>query len=260
MTEQADLISVAAEILREAGDIADHITIVGGLAPNLLVPDPVLAENHVGTTDIDFGLAIALDPTDAADYTAIESALRKLDFAPRGPSSPSRWMSAEGTVIDFLCGIPRGYQERDLVNVTEHLAACAFPAVPLAALDREKVDLPLPGGGTIGAWVAGVGAFVALKVDALNSRGKPRDAYDIVWILRAWSGGPDAAAATVATSEIAQHPLWTGRLPLLRSTFNSPGARGAALYGAFADTGADESARRSVEAMTTVLAFSDALA
>jgi hypothetical protein len=260
MTEQESLISIAAEILREIGEVADHVTIVGGLSPSLLVPDPFSLDPHAGTVDIDFGLSITLDASDAAYYAPIDAALRKLNFKPRGTQTPDRWVSDDGAVIDFICGIPRGYQERDLVNVTDDLAACAFPAAPLAAIDREKIDLHVTGGDTIGAWVAGLGAFVALKLDALNSRGKPRDAYDIVWILRAWGGGPEAAAATVSASAIAEHPLWTGRVTLLRSAFGSPEGRGSALYAAFVESDTEETARRSTEAMTTVLAFCDALA
>jgi len=156
--------------------------------------------------------------------------------------------------MDFLCGMPRGFRELSLVYVTEELAACAFPATPLAARDRQEVEL-IVDGAPVRVWVAGIGAFVALKVDALRIRGQARDAYDIVWILRAWDGGPEAAAQAVSVSSIASDPAWTGRVEILHSLFETPESLGSTRYADFFAASGDEPTMRAAEASVTVQTF-----
>jgi len=43
----------------------------------------------------------------------------------------------------------------------------------------------------------GLVGFLVAKGAAPVGRDKPKDAYDIVWLLENWPGGPEAAAATV---------------------------------------------------------------
>ena len=43
--------------------------------------------------------------------------------------------------------------------------------------------------------VTGPPALLTAKIDALHGRDKPKDAYDIVWLIESWPGGPAAAAS-----------------------------------------------------------------
>ncbi len=48
--------------------------------------------------------------------------------------------------------------------------------------------------------VAGLTSWLCLKADAIMRRDKPKDAYDVVWVITAL--GPEAAAALVAASPL----------------------------------------------------------
>lgn len=48
--------------------------------------------------------------------------------------------------------------------------------------------------------VTGLLGFLGAKTAALTGRDKPKDAYDIVWILENWPGGPAAAATAIRDS------------------------------------------------------------
>jgi hypothetical protein len=76
------------------------------------------------------------------------------------------------------------------------LSAIITPGLQLAQEEREEILLegrtlkgervsrPIP--------VCGPGAFVVLKALAFNDRGEPKDAFDLVYVLRRWPGGiPD---------------------------------------------------------------------
>jgi hypothetical protein len=61
-TTTADLlVAEAANVVRALGFAAQHVVLIGGLVPGLLVPvlDPGI-EPHVGTADIDLCLSVAL--------------------------------------------------------------------------------------------------------------------------------------------------------------------------------------------------------
>lgn len=44
-------------VATKLGDMLDHVVVVGGLVPSLLVDQPSAGEAHVGTADLDVGLA-----------------------------------------------------------------------------------------------------------------------------------------------------------------------------------------------------------
>jgi hypothetical protein len=79
----------------------------------------------------------------------------------------------------------------------------------------------------------GPAGFLAAKASALKSRDKPKDAYDIVWLLEAWPGGPAQAAAAVRA-----RPVW-GRseiehaLTILVDQFRDIDSAGACAYAEF---------------------------
>lgn len=91
------------------GDLMDDLVVVGGLVPSLLVEqeagDPAL-DRHVGTMDLDIGLAAAL--LDQGRYREISDRLRRSGFAPdeneSGRPTRQRWKfeAHEKVTIDFL--------------------------------------------------------------------------------------------------------------------------------------------------------------
>lgn len=210
------LVAEAADIIRALGFAAEHVVLIGGLVPGLLVPvlDPGL-EPHIGTADIDLCLSIALVEGATETYERIETVLKRLDFAEGDVSF--RWQRRTGLAltIEFFCPAnesrPAGRVFRPAAavnpvgkhNLGGHLSALALDAGEILTTDVEVVrrEVVLPGNkGTITAdlRVTGPVAFLVAKSQALvgpSARDKPKDAYDIVWLIESWPGGPSAAAA-----------------------------------------------------------------
>lgn len=68
--------------------------------------------------------------------------------------------------------------------------------------------------------VANLAPFVALKADAYLDRRKPKDAYDLVYVLRWWPGGPGAAAVAVAASPVATDPFLASAVSQVAGDFS----------------------------------------
>ena len=63
------------------------------------------------------------------------------------------------------------------------------------------IELPDGGGKTRQEFrVAGPGAYLAAKADALRRRDKNKDAYDVVWLIESWPGGQRGLAAEIRRS------------------------------------------------------------
>ena len=119
--------------------------------------------------------------------------------------------------VEFFCpagdGRPSGRMFRPKAadnpiakqNFGPRLAAIALDAGHVIGDDvvvvQREVELPDDGGRTMFDFrVTGVLGFIVAKVGALVGRDKPKDAYDIVWILENWHGGPAGVAAAIASS------------------------------------------------------------
>jgi len=88
--------STCLYIATKLGDLMQDLVVVGGLAPSLLVDQenhPAGADRHVGTTDLDVGLAVAL--LDEGRYTTLSDRLRRAGFEPdendQGNFTRQRW-------------------------------------------------------------------------------------------------------------------------------------------------------------------------
>ena len=63
-------------VATKLGDLADHTVVVGGLVPSLLIDAP--SDAHVGTLDLDVGLALAV--FDHKRYQELAERLRQAGF------------------------------------------------------------------------------------------------------------------------------------------------------------------------------------
>ena len=74
----------AAGLLKSIGMAAHHVILIGGSVPGLLVPElyPGI-EPHLGTTDLDFCLSIAITEGETAEYERIEQGLKQAGFEPQ---------------------------------------------------------------------------------------------------------------------------------------------------------------------------------
>ena len=189
-------------IATKLGDLRDGFVIVGGLVPSLIVPQaemPAGKPLHIGTMDVDLGLAIAI--LDEQRYHELCERLRSAGFQPdrndEGRPTNQRWrIESEGrtVTVDFL--IPATLEtDRGgaLRNLEEGFAAIITPGLELAFEDRRLVTLA---GETLRhekasreVWVCEAGAFTVLKALAFDGRGENKDAYDLIYMLQNYGTG-----------------------------------------------------------------------
>jgi len=88
--------STCLYVATKLGDLADETVVVGGLVPSLLVDQGHLPEGtelHVGTLDLDVGLALAV--VDEERYHTLAERLRGAGFSPdrneQGRPVRQRW-------------------------------------------------------------------------------------------------------------------------------------------------------------------------
>lgn len=94
--------------------------------------------------------------------------------------------------------------------------------------------------------VAGLAPWLCLKADAIMRRDKPKDAYDVVWLIDAL--GPERAtgmilASPLLTSEMASEVL-SQLKRLVTDQFRDTAAAGSAMYASFLGADSGEGKRR----------------
>jgi len=232
-------------VATKLGDLMDDVVAVGALVPSLLIEQNQAATGfspHVGTMDLDLGLAFAL--IEERRYEAITERLRRAGFEPdtneQGKITRQRWRISQPPVtVDFLIETKDAETRAGrLKDIEEDFAAIIAPGLNLAFKDRQKVTLR---GRTIldeeaerDVWVCGPGAFVVLKALAFHLRGENKDASDLYYVVRNYGGG--VADVTARLKPLLSDQSAKAALEYLRSDFNnreSTGPRRVAqfLYG-----------------------------
>src|SRR5512135_846879 len=100
--------STCLYLATKLGDLMPELVVVGGLVPPLLIDQENLPENvtpHVGTLDLDLGLAFAL--VGEQRYQEVAARLRNARFSPdtneEGKPIRQRWRISDPPVtVDFL--------------------------------------------------------------------------------------------------------------------------------------------------------------
>lgn len=242
------------------GALMDDLCIVGGLVPSLII-DRALEEEggdnetHPGTNDLDVGLAIAL--LDNQQYAEISRRLRQEGFRPdeneKGNPTVQRWRLGDLKVtVDFLLPPFEGAEEGGRIHhLEEDFGVLIAPGLELAFEERiwvmiqgytlrgERAERTIP--------VCGPGAFVVLKAMAFGHRGEPKDAFDLVYVIRRWPESADGIADRFEQHFKSHRDIVSRALSLLQRDFGSPdligplraaefdGATGDALDAAAAD-------------------------
>jgi hypothetical protein len=105
--------------------------------------------------------------------------------------------------------------------------------------------------------VTGPLAFLMAKIDVLRGRDKPKDAYDIVWLIESWPGGPAAAATSFAQRTAYRRPEVAVALDSIRDAYAATDRIGARSYARFVATDvrdAPQLERRAVGAVAEFIA------
>jgi hypothetical protein len=190
------------------GDLMDEeITVVGGLVPSLLIDQrnlPEGADAHPGTMDLDLALQLAV--LERQGYKAIAERLRGAGFEPDrnavGNTTVQRWIVGIGdhdrVTVDFLIPQVGPDVRKGIFHLEGDFGALISPGLDLAFHDR--VIHRLEGSNSWGdrierdVWVCGPGALVVLKALACRGREKPKDAFDLYYVLRNFGNGPSDVA------------------------------------------------------------------
>lgn len=236
-TEQVEaaLLTVAVTL----GALMDQICIVGGLVPSLLIdhdvgPDPETGTGHPGTNDLDVGLAIAL--LEDEQYAELGARLRQEGFGPdtnsNGNPTPQRWkLGSLKVTIDFLLPpVPGQEVGGRMQSLESDLSAMITPGLQLAQNEREEIVVD---GHTLKGErvkrsipVCGPATFVVLKALAFSDRGEPKDAFDLVYVLRRWPGGIADIAKRLGPHFDTDRDTLAEALGKLASDFDSPESHG----------------------------------
>jgi hypothetical protein len=213
-----------------------EFVLLGGLVPDLLCSMSGVV--HSGTTDVDVqvNLEIAAGAVNAA---RLEQALRNAEFVPDA-QRVWRWRTDEGegvAVIKFELLADLDDQPAGATVVFEgsgELGAANLRGTGFAVRDVEVRELRARVGGVDQVAeinVTGLAGFLLAKCAAVYSRRKPKDWYDIAYVLlHNDAGGVEAATAAVTDRFGADLGAIRTALDDLRNNFADIGAQGALAY------------------------------
>lgn len=259
---------VLITLLGDLGPWSERIYLTGGLAPRYLIGAlPKGARPHVGTTDVDLVIGLALGDETPETYRTLQNNLEKARFEQRDPSF--RWArDVEGATVfvEFLCETdevapgrifrPKGESTGSKLGAFNvrgaHLVRADF-------VEREIEGERLDGGGRsqVAVRVASVLPYTVLKIMAFQDRHANKDAYDLVFTLLNYEGGPRSAGRAAARSVVVGHPQVVDALELLEERFVNTRQDGPSAYAHFLAPEEDdeEQARLRQESVATVRAF-----
>jgi len=196
---------VTVEVLTLLGEFRDSITLVGGSTPPLLVGER-RNDPYAGTLDVD----LLIDPLEIPDdvYRAMGELLAGRGYI-RG-AQPYQWLrtvtvgNQEVEVRLDLLAPPtdrRGRSRRHEL-IEDDLLARRLVGGELVRRSFEEREMSgqMPDGrrNRVNVRIAAAASFIVLKALALAGRDKPKDAYDIDYVLAYVEGGPDRVAEDLA--------------------------------------------------------------
>lgn len=214
-----------------------EFVVLGGLVPELLCS--ASAFTHAGTTDVD--VQVNLEIAAGSVHTSrLETALRNAEFEP-DTERAWRW-TAEGlganVIVRFELLADLDDQPEGAIvtfDECEDLGAANLRGTGYAARDVEVRQVSSKIGGvvhTVEVNVSGLSGFLLAKIAAAYSRRKPKDWYDIAFVLlHNDAGGPDEAA-TAVLDRFGDQLSGSIRTAMedLRANFATPTAQGPVVY------------------------------
>ena len=189
---------VLVELVNLFGEYRDDIRIVGGWVPDLMFPN----EDHVGSVDVDV-LINHLTLKDSG-YQTMAKILLKNGYE----EHPEKYFSFIKTIViddieyivdvDILAGMYGGTSKKKRSQHIQGLKALKATGGNFA-FEFPPQKIKVEGERTDGALdtaiinVVAVVPYLIMKTKALG-RGKPKDAYDIYFIVKHYNGGIDNLA------------------------------------------------------------------
>lgn len=238
--------------------------LLGGLVPQLLCS--AAAMPHAGTSDIDVQVDLEIG-SDSVGARRLESSLVAAGFEPAGEGWQWQTTTTFGTkaVVKFeLLADQAEFPAGKVLTFDgcEALGAANVRGTGYAARDVRQMALTSDVDGvprTVMLQVTGLGGFLLAKVGAAKSRSKPRDWYDIAYVLLHNDEGIDGAEAVLA----AFGPVPQARTALvdLEANFHDATCQGTNAYvdQVTLDDPELDPVQAGADAMLVVRAFCDRL-
>jgi hypothetical protein len=255
-------------LLGDLGLWRERMYLVGGLAPRYLVGElPSGVAAHVGTTDVDLVIGLALGDEAPETYRTLQNNLNKSGFTRSSPSF--RWrrdVDGMSVLIEFLCETsevePGSIYSPKGEGLGTKVAAFNVKGAQLASQDFIECELEgerLDGGGLsrVSVRVANILPYTILKVFAFQDRHENKDSYDLVFTLLNHEGGPKAAGQKARESPIIEHQHSIEALALLADRYATINHDGPVAHAAFlADPATpDQDAQLRQQAVAVVREF-----
>lgn len=258
-------------LIGDIGPWSQRIYLVGGLAPRYIVGVlPQGVSPHVGTTDVDLVIGLAIDNDAPETYETLQTNLKKSGFAPGEHSF--QWIRQVGGAavkVEFLCEtdqVAPGSIFRPKESTGSKMGAFNAPGAQLVTRDYTEQSLEaerLDDGGVskVSLRVAGVLSYTVLKIFAFQDRHDNKDSYDLVFTLANHRGGPAGAGDISRQTDIVNEPQVTEALRLLAERFETPDHDGPVAYANFLAGPDDENAKAQLrnQAVAVVAQFLTAL-
>jgi hypothetical protein len=213
-----------------------EFVVLGGLVPELLCAGSGF--QHAGTTDVDVQVDLEI-ACGSVNTSRLEHALRNAEFEPDS-ERVWRWV-AEGSVprtvvkFELLADLDHVAAETTVnFEGCDHLGAVNLRGTGFASRDIEVRELTARVGGVeqvAEVNVSGLAGFLLAKCAAARSRRKPKDWYDIAFVLlHNDAGGPDEAAQAVVDRFGGELGTVRTSLDDLLANFATPDAQGPQAY------------------------------
>lgn len=180
--------SVLVEVMNVLGFYRDHLILVGGWVPELLLPN----QGHIGSLDVDIAVDVRgisrkqydtiLQRLLAAGYTREPNCfLRSVE----GAQEPVKLDLITGQYVDDATSeVPARLQEIGLGKLRG--TDLAFEAFNEISLNGEMPDGTK---NTVKLRIVRIEAFIVMKAFAMADRTKPKDAFDIYFCLKHFPAG-----------------------------------------------------------------------
>lgn len=254
-------------LLGDIGPWSERVYLVGGLAPRYIVGSPPEgARPHVGTTDVDLVIGLALGDESPEAYRTLENNLKKAGFKDETSFRWKKNVDGVTVTVEFLCETDRVEPGRIYKPKEEGtgsgLGAFNVRGAQLVTRDYVKRTIEaerLDRGGVsrVVVRVANILAYTVLKILAFQDRHENKDSYDLIYCLLNFGEGPEDAGRHAAARAIRGDAQVEESLQLLAERFDSAEHDGPHAYGAFLLEEGDEDAvaRLRQEAVAVVRQF-----
>lgn len=213
-----------------------EFVVIGGLVPELLCAESEY--QHAGTTDIDVQLNLEI-ACGSVNTERLERALRNAEFEPDGEYS-WRWTADSGrnrAVVKFeLLADLDDVPAESTVNFErcEQLGAVNLRGTGVATRNFEVKQLTAYVGDerlSIEVNVTGLAGFLLAKCAAARSRRKPKDWYDIAFVLAHNDAGGPTEAAELGLKYFGEElNVMHSSIDDLKANFAEPSAQGSIAY------------------------------